>query len=72
MEKFLSLAAAKRLFRRLNGRIGLNGYLEFEKVVENYAKSIAKLAIKNAIYEGRKSVKGKDAREALKEIEGEG
>ena len=70
-KKILSLATARRLFRKLRGGIGLNGYSEFEKTLESYAEIVAKLAIKNASYEGRKVVKNKDVKEALKELEGE-
>jgi len=67
-DKFLSLATVKKIFKKFGGRIGLNGYLELQKNTKNYAELVAKLAVKNALYEGRRIVKDSNIKEALEEL----
>lgn len=68
--KFLSVASIKRLFKKLGGKsVSKEAVLELEKYILKNAEIIGKIAIKNALYEGRKSVKAKDIKEAIKEIE---
>lgn len=68
--KFLSVAAVKRLFKKLGGKsAGKKACLELQNKIESYAVLIGKLAIKNALYEGRTSVKDKDIKEAIRELE---
>ena len=67
-QKFLSVAEIKRVFKRFKGRINLKGCLEFQKNVKDYAELIAKIAVKNTLYEGRRLVKDKDIKEAMGEI----
>ena len=69
-DKFLSLAAIKRIFKKFKGKIGLKGGLEFQKNIKDYAELVAKVAVKNALYEGRGIAKENDIKEAIKELEG--
>lgn len=48
-------------------RISKNAVQKLKAIAEDYASIIAKKAVKNAEYSGRKSVKSKDIEEAIKE-----
>lgn len=68
--KFLSTSAIKRILKKIdNVRVSNGACLELKKYLEFQAIIIGKIAIKNALYEGRKSVKDRDIKEAIKEIE---
>ena len=67
--KFLSIASVKRLFKKLGGKsISREAYLELQKYLLEHAEIIGRIAIKNAEYEGRTSIKERDIKEALKDI----
>lgn len=68
--RLLSTVAVKKLFKKSGcKRISRKAYLELQKNIEEYARVIGKLAVKNALYEGRKTVRENDIKEAIKEIE---
>lgn len=68
-KRLLSLSAIKKILRKAGSeRISRKACLELQKNVEEYAIIIGKLAVRNALYEGRKSIKDRDIKEALKEI----
>lgn len=70
--KFLSTASIKRLFKKLGGKsISRKACLDFQKHMYQNAEIIGKIAIKNALYEGRKSVKERDINEAISDIKGQ-
>lgn len=68
-KKFLSNLSVKRIIKVAGGeRVSVGACLELEKTLVEHALLIGKLAIENAKCEGRKSIKDKDIKEAVKEI----
>ena len=66
----ISINAARQMLRDAGAeRISKNSALKLKKILEEYAKEIAKEAIKNAQYSGRKVVKSEDIKEVIKEFE---
>lgn len=66
----LSDSSIKRILKKAGAiRSGKNAVQRLKALTEDYALLIARKAVKNTEYSGRKSVKVKDIEEAIKEEE---
>lgn len=66
----ISDSSIKKILKKAGAlRISKNSVKKLKELIEDYALTIAKKAIKNAEYSGRKSVKSEDIEEALKSEE---
>lgn len=66
----ISDSSIKKILKKAGAiRIGNDSISKLKGLAENYVLIIAKKAVKNAEYSGRKSVKSEDIEEALKSEE---
>jgi histone H3/H4 len=60
-------SSIKKILKKAGaGRIGESSVRKLKQLLEEYALVIARKAVKNAEYSGRKSVKEEDIEEAMK------
>lgn len=68
--KMFSDSSIKKLLKAAGAlRVGKDAIKDFKELIEKYALMIARKAIKNAEYSGRKSVKAEDIKESIKNEE---
>ena len=61
MKKVLSLMSMKKLFKLAGAKsVGLDAAIEMRKQVEDYAGKIGRKAVRNALLDGRKTIKKED------------
>lgn len=64
MSKIFSVRAMERIFKSAGAKVvSQKAALRMRKLIEDYAEVIARRAVKNALYEGRKTVKSEDLEE---------